>query len=436
MRLKWVLMTVVAIGAFLAGGWLLRRGMTSMAGAGGAAPSAPVSAVPPTRLFSAVLETVRGYAVDSLDESAIYRLATSGVLDELQDPYAALVSAADTTEPDRIGAAPVQGIYLDRVEDFVEVVAVVPGSPAALAGVRPGDAILRVDRVTIENQWSEAVAAMIQGDSGTSVRVRLGREHQGGALWVTINRAPVPSLPDPSVVVDGSIALVRLHRVDQASVAMVRKAVDSAGATGIRGVVIDLRGVVEGSLADAVALADGFLDQGQLIVTVRGRSGTDSTRFQDQSPATAGDLPVVVLVDRATAGAAEVLAGALQDHDRAAIVGETTFGRGARQSFFPLANGSILRLTTAVWVAPGGRVIQRFPLAAGPEAAADSVPPRPRFKTDAGRTVLGGGGVVPDREIVAGVEPSRAVDPALELAKRLLSQAKTRQALVAALAVN
>lgn len=435
MRFKWVLMTAVAIGAFFAGGWFLRRGMSNMAGAG--APVSPsVSAGSPTRLFSAVLETVRGYAVDSLGESEAYQLATSGMLGELRDPYATLVSAADTSAPDRIGAAPVQGVYLDRVEDFVEVVAVIPGSPAAVAGIRPGDAVLRVGMVSIDHQRPESVAALINGDSGTTVRVRLGRERQGAPLWVTITRGPVPAWPEPSSVPDGSVVRLRLHRVDQASIAMTRRVVDSVVTAGGHGVVIDLRGVVEGSLADAVALADGFLDQGMLIVTVRGRTGTDSVLFRDQGSTAAGELAVVVLVDRATAGAAEVVAAALQDHDRAAIVGETTFGRGGRQSFFPVANGSILRLTTAVWVAPSGRIIQRFPLRSIAQGPTDSVPPRPKFKTAAGRTVLGGGGVVPDREVGAESEPSRATDPAMELARRLLSRAKTRRALIAALVLN
>ena len=156
MRLKWVVMVAVALGAFFTGGWLLRRGMTTMAGAAGPAGT-PVPAMAPTRLFSAVVATVRGSAVDSMDESTIYRLATAGVLGELQDPYATLVSAADTTTADRIGAVPVQGVYLDRVEDFVEVVAIVPGSPGASAGIRPGDAVLRVGRLGIGDRGARKV---------------------------------------------------------------------------------------------------------------------------------------------------------------------------------------------------------------------------------------------------------------------------------------
>ncbi len=434
MRIRWVLLTAVAIGAFLGGGWLLRRGLILMAPNGGATSATSRPAGSPNRLFSAVLETVRSHAVDSLDDPSIYRLATTGLLGELRDPYATFVSAADTVA-DRIGATPVQGVYLDRVEDFIEVVGVVPGSPAAVAGIRPGDAVIRVGLARIEYQRPEAVAAMIDGDSGTMVNVRLAREGGGAPLWVTIARGPVPQYSAPSINVDGAIAVLRVHKIDATAVAMIRTTVDSAARAGARRVVLDLRGVVEGSLADAVALAGGFLDRGQLIVTVRGRAGADSTVYRDQDPTPTVEIALVVLVDRGTAGAAEVVAAALQDHDRAVIVGEATFGRGGRQSYYPLPNGSILRLTTAFWVSPSGRVIQRQ----GPpptEAPTDSAPPRPKFKTEAGRTVLGGGGVVPDREVSLGVEPSRATDPAMATARLLLSRATSRRALIAALPAN
>jgi carboxyl-terminal processing protease len=199
---------------------------------------------------------------------------------------------------------------------------------------------------------------------------------------------------------------------------------------------LDLRGTIGGSLADAIAFADVLLGDGETIVTARGRPSADSTAFVDHSPATRPDLPVVVLVDRGTAGAAEVVAGALQDHDRAVIVGETTFGRGVRHSFFPLGNGLSLRLTTEVWVTPSGRVIQRFEPPEIPEGSTDTVPERPKFRTGEGRTVLGGGGVVPDREIPVEREPSRSSDPALAVARQLLSRAATRKALIAALSVN
>ncbi len=429
--LKWVLLLAVAAGAFLVGGWLLRRGVTVARGA----PPVSADAATNNRLFSAVIQTVRTYAVDSLDETSIYRLATSGMLTELGDPYASIVNDADTAETRaRIGPAPVQGAYLDGLDDLVVVVAVIPGSPAATAGLRSGDAVLRVDRAVIGAQRSDQVARMIDGAPGSTVKLRLGREHATAPLVVSLVRGPVPPPGEPSFSVQEGVGYLRVSRVDDAAVAAaVAGAAQVAGLTGRRGLILDLRGVASGSLEAAVKLADLFLAEGQAIVTVRGRTGKDSATIRDRAPAAGPDLPMVLLTDRGTGGPAEVVAGALQDHDRAALVGEETFGRGVRYSFFPLGNGTSLRLTTAVWVTPSGRVIQRLPIPERPEATpADSAPPRPRFKTDLGRMVLGGGGVTPDREIPGGAEQGGA-DRALAAARELLARATSRQSLMASL---
>ncbi len=432
-RLKMAVAVLIAIGAFFAGGWLLRKGIE-------AAPAADPAAVPVpggTRLFNAVLQTVRNYAVDSLDEAAIYRLAASGVLAELGDPYAALVADRDTVAPpDQLGAKPVLGLVLDWADGLVTVVTVVPGSPAATAGVRAGDVVLRVGGTQVAAQRPDEVAELIEEGKDTTVRVRLGREASPTPIWVTIARGPTPDLPVPVLEAAGPTAtLLRIHRIDSVAVRVLGAALDSAGRHP-RGLILDLRGAVGGTLADAVAFADLLLAPGQTIVTARGRPGTSATPFVDQRPATVPELPVVVLVDRGTAGAAEVVAGALQDHDRAALLGEATFGRGARLSFFPLGNGSSLRLTTEVWLTPSGRMIQRFLPPPALEGSTDTLPARPEFKTDGGRTVLGGGGVVPDREIPLEVEPSRASDPVLDAARQFLARAADRKSLLAAVSAN
>ena len=428
--LKWVLLLAVAAAAFLAGGWLLRRGETA---AGARSPSGADVATN-NRLFSAVLQTVRSYAVDSLDESSIYRLATSGMLNQLGDPYAGVVADADTADArTRIGPAPVQGVYLDTSDDLIAVVAVIPGSPAAIAGFRSGDAVLRVDRTVISTQRADQVARMLDGPAGTQVKVRLGRERASAPLVVTLARGAVPPLAEPAFALQDGTGYLKLLRVDEEAVAAaVAGAAKVDAVAGRRGLILDLRGAAAGSLEAAAKLADLFLAEGQAIVIARGRNGKDSTMIRDRVPAAGSDFPIVVLTDRGTGGPAEVVAGALQDHDRAAVVGEETFGRGVHYSFFPLGNGTSLRLTTAVWVTPSGRVIQRLPLPDRPETSTDSAPPRPRFKTDAGRTVLGGGGITPDREISTGLEADGG-DRALALARDLLSRATSRQSLTAAL---
>lgn len=429
--LKWIMLLGVAAMAFLAGGWLLRRGV---AVSRGASSSAAQSVASNNRLFSSVVQTVRTYAVDSLDESSIYRLATSGMLSELGDPYAGLIPDADTLAArTRVGPGPVQGAYLDHLDDFVVVVAVIPGSPAAQAGMRSGDAVLRVDRVVIGTQRPEQVARMLDGAAGTSVKIRLGREHASGPLVVTLVRGAVPPLPAPSFTGADGIGYLKLLAIDQGAVAAaVDAAARMATLPGRRGLILDLRGAASGALDEAIRLADLFLPKGQPIVVTRGRNGKDLDTVRDTAPVAGPDYPLIVLTDRGTAGPAEVVAGALQDHDRAVLLGEETFGRGARYSFYPVGDGTSLRLTTGVWVSPSGRVIQRMPAPGKPDAVpADSAPPRPKFKTDGGRIVLGGGGITPDREIVGGVE-REAGDGVLAAAKDLLARAASREALIAA----
>ncbi len=431
-RFKTFLIGLVAVAAFFLGGWLLRKGITPVA-----PPPAVVTPLGGTRLFNSVLQTVRTYAVDSLDESGVYRLAASGVLGELGDPYAGLVSDRDTAAArERIGPAPVQGLYLDLADGFVIAVSVVPGSPAAGAGIRSGDAVLRVGETNIRTQTADEVAQLIDGRAGTAVALRLGREGATAALRVELTRGTVPRLPDPSLqTLDDGTMHLRAYRIDRIAVAVLEQALRDSG-TGRPGLVIDLRGAVEGTLPDAVTFATRLLDRGQSVVIVRRRPADDSTAVAGETETRHLDSPVVVLVDRGTAGAAEVVAGALQDHDRAAIVGETTFGRAGRSSFFPLGDGLSLRLTTELWVTPSGRVIQRTLPLQQSEASIDTVEVRPEFRTESGRVILGGGGVVPDREVSNVGEVSEATDPAMNAARQLLARALDRKSLIAALTSN
>ncbi|HKN65821.1 MAG TPA: S41 family peptidase, partial [Gemmatimonadaceae bacterium] len=181
----------------------------------------------------------------------------------------------------------------------------------------------------------------------------------------------------------------------------LRAAIDSLRGRGMRALVFDLRSDPGGLLDQGVGVADLFLDPGQRIVSMRGRTKDSDRDYVDRRPQPWPQLPLVVLVDSNSASASEIVAGALQDHDRALIVGTTSYGKGSAQSLFPVTDSSALKLTTALWYTPSGRSINK----AHPNADdddQDALRPlgaesaRPRFKTDAGRTVLGGGGITPD----------------------------------------
>jgi carboxyl-terminal processing protease len=198
------------------------------------------------------------------------------------------------------------------------------------------------------------------------------------------------------------VGYVDLNVFSAQTAAELTAAVDSVVKRGARSLVMDLRGNPGGLLEQGVAVAELFLDQGQSIVQLRGRPGSPPQVYTDSLPQRWPTLPLVVLVDRASASASEIVAGALQDHDRAMVLGITTFGKGSAQNVYPLSSGGALRLTVARWYTPAGRSITRPPARdlddLGDDSAEVTLPDtiRPLFRTDAGRTVFGGGGITPD----------------------------------------
>ncbi|MGH7561017.1 MAG: S41 family peptidase [Gemmatimonadales bacterium] len=405
MRSRWILLLLVAIVSLAGAGYFLRRGRSE--------PGPPP--VQGNRLFQTVMRYVRSESVDSLSEEELYRLAASGVISELEDPYAVLILPGQrrSADPD---ADPPLGLHLERRDGALVVVGTVPGSPADRAGVQSGDLLFAVENTSVEPEDLEAMGEVLDGPAGSRVLLRLRRSGRG-PLTIEVPRGPVPRVPSlTSELLDGGIGWIRIARVGPRVTDSLARAVERLRASGMRGLILDLRRSVGGALPDAVAAADLFLDDRIVLAATRGRSPADSMRFVDSTPARFPDLPLVVLVDQGTAGGAEALAGALQDHDRAAVLGMPTFGRGVTQRRFPLGAGASLQLTTALWLTPSGRQIQTPPR---PEDG-DSVP-RPRVKSDAGRTLLGGGGIVPHQQ----VRDSGAVDRSLVAALALLERART-----------
>ncbi len=378
-RRSWVPALALLVAGFVAGAALLRRA---------AVPEAPLR---PTRLFEQVLTHVRRYGVDSLAESELYRRAADGLLGQLEDEYATLLPAGSdlglAERPDVGGL----GMLLATRDARVSVLSVLPGSPADLAGLAAGDQVLEAGGVPLDAERRDQVLAALDGAAGTSLELRVRRPGVG-LLGFTLKRGAARSeLVSRGIRLDDRVGYIAVRLLGPGATRGVMREVEALSREGATALVLDLRGASQGSLDEAIRLADLLLEPGAGLVEVRGR-GPEPKRFGDDSPQDRrlATLPIIALVDSGTADAAEVVAGALQDNDRALLLGEPTFGRGLTPETFPLAEKLTIRISTGRWYTPAGRPIQRD------TAASDTLERRSRMPTSAGRQVYSGGGIVPD----------------------------------------
>ncbi len=289
----------------------------------------------------------------------------------------------------------------------IVVIAPFEGTPSYKAGIRPGDAILSIDGKSTDGMDSAAVAALLKGPRGSHVSVTMAREGQAHPLVFDLVR---DEIPQPSVDLAfeprSGVGYIHVKQFMETTSREVGDALDRFSAQGpIAGLVIDLRGNPGGLLNEAVNMSDKFLQKGQIVVSQKGRAFPDQVyRAAHGSDA---KYPIVVLVNRNTASAAEIVSGALQDHDRALIVGETTFGKGLVQTVFTISENSGLALTTYHYYTPSGRLIQRnydhmslYDYYVVRDGSKQTDKSNLEVKlTDSGRTVYGGGGITPDEKI-------------------------------------
>jgi len=310
----------------------------------------------------------------------------------------------------------------------VHILSVIPGTPAERAGLRYGDAILTIDDQSVVD-WSTAqVARLVRGERNTFVKLTVERVGELKPLTVRIKRDPVP-LPSigNAFMIRPGVAYVGLTRGFQGTtIDELNDAIRRLETEGMRGMILDLRFNPGGLLSQAVQVAGRFLDPGEVVVKVSGRR---SARPPFRATSTEPDnFPLVVLINQASASASEIVAGALQDHDRALIVGEPSFGKGLVQTVYPIMRGAggALTLSTARYYTPSGRLIQRdysrlsnydYYLVRGNNQHTDAT------NTDGGRPVYGGGGIEPDVVIPTPNDPTRAriFGAAFEFARYLVA---------------
>jgi carboxyl-terminal processing protease len=407
MRQRWGVIVTVSVISFLSGGWLLQRG----AATGG-------NVYQQARLFDDVLGHVSAYYVDSLGETDLYQKATEGMLEQLKDPYSVLLTGDDyraLTEQTSGNYAGL-GIQIDVRDGWITVVAPLPETPAERAGVQTGDQIIEVDGKSTECWKNDQAVKALRGVAGTKITITIRRAGIPEPLKYPLTRAQIHIRSVPSgTMFQGGVGYISLNPVSETSAGELRSEITAMKRKGMKSLLLDLRFNPGGLLDQGVEVSDLFLDAKQEIVATRGRARGSTRQFFDDTRQTWPELPIVVLVNEGTASAAEIIAGALQDHDRAVVVGTPTFGKGLVQTLFPLSEGVALKLTTARWFTPSGRTIQRTveseeeqaEVAAleatdtmlgepDPSASDSAIQARPIYRTSGGRIVRGGGGIVPD----------------------------------------
>ena len=359
------------------------------------------------RVLDQVLNLVSQRFVDTVSTATLYEKAARGMVKELNDPYSELFSPKELASFSQQTNGKYAGIGM-QIEDqqgAITISKVFPHTPAEAAGVREGDKILFVDSLSTRGWKTQQVSDYLIGKEGTKVTVKFGRPGVPEPIATTFTRQVIhiPAVPY-AIVLDNRVGYVPVQRFNETAADEVHDAVARLQKEGAKGVILDMRGNPGGILDQSITMSNLFLRPGQEIVSVRGRVG-DPQGYGTRGAPAFPTIPVTVLTDEYTASASEIVAGALQDHDRALVVGTTSFGKGLVQTLFPLDGGYALKITTAKWYTPSGRSIQRerkFVNGRFVEETPDSLETeakkkaRPAYRSDAGRIVYGGGGVAPD----------------------------------------
>ncbi|HCK61261.1 MAG TPA: hypothetical protein DHW11_08555 [Gemmatimonadetes bacterium] len=359
---------------------------------------------PEVDVLSSAVNAIAEMHMDAFSDSALWEAAIDGVIQALDDPYAEVFTPqeAEAWEEDTTGNYSGIGLQITLLNNEVTVTAVFRGFPANEHGLAVGDVIVGVNQHDA-SEWSTGMAAdSIRGPVGTDVRVRIKRVGYDDPISYTITREEVHVPAVSWGILENDIGYVIMDRVARNAAREMNEALAELGESD--GLIIDLRRNPGGFLDESLMLADLFLAPGATLAsTVQRVPGTSADQpetdsYGDRWPIQVPKLPIVILVDEFTASGAEILAGALQDYDRAVVLGQRTFGKGVVQTVMPLPHGRRLRFTTGSWLTPLGRSLQRTRDRQGvpvPEVI-DSLP---RVTTANGRSLIDGGGIFPDLEI-------------------------------------
>jgi carboxyl-terminal processing protease len=409
-RLVWFVLSTVVLCALLGGAYGRRVEATT---AGGDDSDVQAS----LKMFTKIYDVVEANYADPIDpDKVIYGPANTslgaipGALRTL-DPHSnffdpkAFSALREEQEGKYFGVGMQIQSRPGKMGKLITIVVLpMPGSPAFRAGLRPGDVIAKVDGKPCEGLSTSQVAEMLKGPKGTIVHVTISREGSDEPLEFTITRDEISQHSvDSAFLIRPNIAYIHINKFNETTNDELSDALKRLNEKALQGLILDLRGNPGGLLQEAVEVSDHFLEKSQLIVYHSGRRSAEK-RYYAIKGDNGHEYPIVILINRMTASAAEIVTGALQDHDRALVIGEPSFGKGLVQTVYPLSEKSGLALTTARYYTPSGRLIQReynnvslYDYYYHPEL---SNPPHTEVRlTDGGREMYGGGGITPDIKV-------------------------------------
>lgn len=392
-------LAVAIIGATLFGGFYGNRLFGS-----------PVQSEVTKRLkeYTDLLAAVTQWAPDDVTSDKFVYSSIDGMLRTL-DPHTSFLEPkeyADMQDRQK-GSFYGLGILVTKRNDQVTVITPLEGTPAARLGIRAGDVISEVEGVSTDDLPLDDVVKRLKGPKGTTVHIKIVRVGMKEPIPLSIVRAAIPTNSISNVLMlKPGVGYIRIKDFTATTVRELDEAIDKLKGQGMQKLVLDLRQNPGGLLDAAVGVSDHFLDKGQMIVYTKGRTPDSAQDYLAPGKHQKLDMPMVVVVNRGSASASEIVAGALQDHDRAIIVGETSWGKGLVQSVYTLQYGAGLALTTSKYYTPSGRNIQRdytsfydyYVADENDDGSSTEMPlkDRKKFTTATGRIVYGGGGITPD----------------------------------------
>ena len=357
-------------------------------------PASQPSASPGAEEFWSVLQAIRDYGIGELSDSTLWHRAVDGLIGELDDPYAQAFTPDEYSDfqENNTGNYAGIGVQITNLNEAITITAVFRDTPADESGIQVGDLIIAVNDVSTEGWSTRDASEVIRGEVGTTVDLAIARRGLTAPLRPTVRRDSVHVEAVQASLVGPNVAYIALDRVARGSADEVRDALDEF--RDARGFILDLRGNPGGYLDESLRISDLFLERGLRLASSESRVPGQSGRNMDESwaaeaPDRIPGKPVIVLVDQYSASAAEIISGALQDHDRALVMGARTFGKGVFQNVFRLTETRHLRLTTGEWYTPLGRSLHRPRTAQGnplPEDPEDF----PIITTQSGRELVAG----------------------------------------------